>query len=81
MELKSITIRSLIGQFYVDYGNIKEGDHTLLLEIVTATGSGSIAEHLGAEGFLFSKSWVLFVDKSYYSRTTAFPFNGRLKLS
>lgn len=69
------------GQFYVDYGNIKEGDHTLLLEIVTATGSGSIADHLGAEGFNFSKSWVLFVDKSYYSKTTASSFNGRLKLS
>lgn len=69
------------GQFYIDYGKINEGDHTLLLEIVTATGSGSIAEHLGAEGFLFSKSWILVVDKSFYSKTTATSFNGFLKLA
>jgi hypothetical protein len=68
------------GQFYIDYGKINEGDHTLLLEIVTATGSGSIAEHLGAEGFLFSKSWILVVDKSFYSKSTATSFNGFLKL-
>jgi len=69
------------GQFYVDYGKINEGNHTLLLEIVTATGSGSIAEHVGAEGFLFSKSWILIVDKSFYSKTTATSFNGFLKLA
>lgn len=69
------------GQFYIDYGVINEGDHTLLLEIVTATGTGSIAEHIGAEGFLFSKSWILVVDKSFYSKTTATSSNGFLKLA
>lgn len=69
------------GQFYIDYGKINEGNHTLHLEITTATGSGSIADHLGAEGFLFSKSWILVVDKSFYSKTTATSFNGFLKLS
>jgi hypothetical protein len=69
------------GQFYIDYGNIKEGNHTLLLEIVTPSGSGSIADHLGSEGFLFSKSWILVVDKSFYSKTTATTFDGFLKLS
>ena len=69
------------GQFYIDYGVINEGNHTLLLEIVTATGTGSIAEHVGAEGFLFSKSWILVVDKSFYSKTTASSFNGLLKLA
>ena len=69
------------GQIYIDYGKISEGYHNLRLEITTSTGSGSIADHLGAEGFLFSKSWILLVDKSFYSKTTATSFNGFLKLS
>lgn len=68
------------GDFYINYGEINEGIHTLALEIVTSTGSGSIAEHIGAEGFLFSKSWILVVDKSFTTGTRTTSINGFLKL-
>ncbi|MGD0755167.1 MAG: hypothetical protein ABR927_08920, partial [Bacteroidales bacterium] len=53
----------------------------LVLEVYTASGTNSIAELIGAEGFLFSKSWKVFVDRSYYSRTRASASNGYLKLT
>ena len=74
------TAYSNSGVFNVDYGEFIEGRHKLLLEIVTASGTGSIAEHMGAEGYLFSKTWELEVNNSYKSQVKASVSNGLLKL-
>jgi hypothetical protein len=75
------TVYSDNGTFDLTYGTLSDGMHTMLLEVYTASGSNSIAELMGAEGFLFSKSWKVFVDRSYYSRTKASVSNGYLKLT
>jgi hypothetical protein len=75
------TINSDNGTFNLTYGTLSDGLHMLVLEVYTATGSNSIAELMGAERYLFSKSWKIIVDRSYYSRTTASASNGYLKLS
>ena len=37
----------------------KDGVYRLRLDVYTGTGTGSIAEHLGAEAFLFSREYIL----------------------
>ncbi len=56
------------GYYLLDYANLTEGEHSLILEVITKSGTNSIADILGAEGFVFSKSWVLTVFKSYYRK-------------
>lgn len=68
------------GVFNLNYGEFIEGMHKLLLEIITVSGTGSIAEHMGAEGFIFSKTWELQVNNSYKSQVKASVSNGLLKL-
>lgn len=69
------------GVFTLDYGDITEGVHTLLIEIYTEAGTGSIADKIGVEGYLFSKGWALIVNKSYYKEINATDQNGFLKIT
>jgi hypothetical protein len=63
------------GSFKISmHENIWPGTHDLTIEIYTGTGSGSIADVLGAEGFLYSRTWTVIV----HSFIT--PEEGRLKL-
>jgi hypothetical protein len=41
--------------------NVMPGKFDLTIEVFTATGTGSIADVLGAEGFLYSKKFTLIV--------------------
>jgi hypothetical protein len=68
------------GVFNLAYGEFTQGMHKLLLEIATASGTGSIAESIGAEEYLFSKTWKLNVNNSYKSQVKASVSNGFLKL-
>jgi hypothetical protein len=69
------------GTFLLDYGQMNEGEHTLLLEVITSSGTNSIADILGAEGYVFSKSWILNVYKDYNTRLTTGVRNGCLNFS
>jgi len=69
------------GVFELDYRIITNGIHTMVLELYTASGSGSIAEHLGVEGYLFSNSWVLYVDQNYSYNVKSIIADGFLKLT
>ncbi len=73
-------VKSNEGTFYLDYGMAVNGIHSLVLEVYTEAGSGSIAEHLGMEGFVFSKSWVLYIDENYYHNVQSTINDGFLKL-
>ncbi len=41
------------------FPGFQPGIHTLSMQLYTRSGTGSIADHLGAEGFLLQKDWVL----------------------
>ena len=52
------------GWFTLDCNNYSDGLHLLTLIATTNSGSGSLADLVGAEGFRFTKTWNLIVDKS-----------------
>ncbi len=66
-----------------DCGN-SIGTHEMRLEAFTSSGSGSIADAFGLEGFLFSKTWVLIMKEhwDYHLKVNSIkPDNGSLKIS
>ncbi len=82
LDNKSIeTVYSDNGWFYLYGGELTDGLHTLSLQIYTATGTGSIAEQLGAEAFVFSREWTLVIDKNHKISTKTEIVDGYLKVS
>jgi len=69
------------GTFDLQHEFLYSGYHKLKLNIFVSSGTGSIADSLGAEGFLFSsKEWVIKVgNNSHYNMTTTVS-DGFLKL-
>ena len=55
-------VESAIGSFTIIADRYEEGYYTLSLEMQTNSGSGSIADYLGAEDYLIEKHWVLLID-------------------
>lgn len=50
------------GSVYIPYYQYQLGDHTLTMVVTTGSNSGSLADLLQAEGFIYSESWkVIFV--------------------
>ena len=69
------------GYFDINYYFVSSGYHTLKLEVFTHSGTGSIADSMGFEGFIFStKEWVIKVLDSEYSYVTSTVEDGFLKL-
>jgi hypothetical protein len=54
-------VSSGTGEFKIEKWRVAVGIHTLKLEVYTGSGTGSIADSIGQEGYLFSKSWKLIV--------------------
>lgn len=52
------------GIFSLDNMSYSDGDHQLDIVVTTHSGTGSFADILGAEGFIFTRSWMFFVDNS-----------------
>jgi hypothetical protein len=50
--------------FYVDVNKYSDGYHKLAIVATTGSGSGSLADFLGAEGFVFTFNWDLYIDKT-----------------
>ncbi len=46
------------------YNNYEEGVHDMKIEAFTNSGTGSIGDAVGAEGFLFSYTWILVIDEN-----------------
>lgn len=59
--------------FTFDPLNIPDGNYQLSIQIYTSTGSGSLAERLGMEGYLYNLDWPVIIDKAipegYYNIT------------
>jgi hypothetical protein len=50
--------------FLFDPSAYSNGNYYLAIEIITGSGSGSIADKMGAEGFLYSLEWPVYIDKT-----------------
>ena len=53
------TIENHKGVFKLNGNYFPYASHTLLIEIVTGSGTNSLADELEVEGFVFSLSWVV----------------------
>lgn len=53
-----------VGSFWLGANDYQDGLHKLTMVATTSTGSGSLADYLGSEGFVFSLSWDLIVNKN-----------------
>ena len=75
------SVESANSYFDLDYTFLYEGTHRLRLEIFTKSGTGSIAESIGAEGFLFaSREWIIKVKNTSYYNVTSTDSAGFLRL-
>ncbi len=50
--------------FLFDPSPYNNGNYHLDVEVITGTGTGSIADKLGAEGFLYTQEWPVYIDKT-----------------
>lgn len=75
------------GFFNLNYGQLSEGIHKLKVQLFVQSGSGSIADKFGSEGFILNsnKEWILkvdrFADHTYNNQIQTSNSNGYLKLS
>jgi hypothetical protein len=53
-----------VGSFYVDPHLWSNGYYPLTLAVYTNSGSGSLADHVGAEGYLAEKQWTIMINKT-----------------
>lgn len=75
------TVSSNSGVFDFDVYSINNGLHTVSVQVFTKSGTGSIADKLNSESFMFSKKWILLVDKSNSNIVSYSAEDGLLKLS
>jgi hypothetical protein len=73
-------IHSDSGSFSLHRQKLKEGLHTLRLEVFSSSGTGSISDQLGMEGFLFFKEWTISAEPIRDNRLAYDIKNGFLKL-
>jgi hypothetical protein len=69
--------------FKIPIDNIPDGVYPLTLEMYTSSGTNSIADVVGAEQVVFSRTWVAFIDRSEpqpVTFTSIQPSNGTLKI-
>jgi hypothetical protein len=75
------TVNSGNSYYDFDYYFSYNGYYKLNLEIFTKSGTGSIADSLGAEGFLFkTKQWMIKVHSTIFFNLTSTVSDGFLKL-
>lgn len=75
------SVASSNGVFKFSGYSTNDGLHKLTLQVFTKSGTGSIADKLGAESFVNSRDWVLVVDKDQSKNISYAPKDGYLQLS
>jgi len=75
------SVASSNGVFKFSSYSTNDGLHKLTLQVFTKSGTGSIADKLGAENFVNSRDWVLVVDKDQSKNISYAPKDGYLQLS
>jgi hypothetical protein len=79
-DIELLAVDSDNGSFYFYLPNWPAGSYKLAIEVYTTTGTGSLADIMGAEEYLFSRSWTLIIDKSYVGQTAGVVTDGYLTL-
>ena len=72
------------GSFNIGKFDVKPGTHSLTVKIFTSTGTGSMADGLGVEAFLYSKRFTLVIlewSSQWSGNLFVKPDQGSLKLS
>jgi len=75
------SVNSNTGSFWFLSQDFTIGTHTLQLQVYTNSGTNSIADILGAEGYRMIKSWVVMVYDINNVHVNSSAVNGNLKLS
>jgi hypothetical protein len=80
---RKFTFKSHLGSFKINPETCPEGIYTLAIKVYTKSGTGSLADILGVEGYEFKKDWVLIVEKPETPKVNIFATieNGFLKFS
>jgi hypothetical protein len=60
---KTTNINSRSGFFDVDPTGYPDGDYKIKMDVYTHSGTGSLADKVGAEGYLFTREWTLKVER------------------
>jgi hypothetical protein len=74
-------VNSGTGTFTLDADSFSDGTYKMSIEVFTGSGTGSIADILGYEGYMGTYTWTLVVNGRYYSHITPSVNNGLLNLS
>lgn len=67
------------GVFKLDGYQLQGNEKKLILQVYTNSGTGSIADKLNAESYVFSNEWSLVIDKNTSDNTTYVVDNGVLR--
>jgi len=59
---KTLSFENASGSFVVDPAGFQSGSYTLTCKVFVHSGTGSLADHLGAEGFVYKKDFVLILE-------------------
>ncbi len=79
-DIEKLSVDSDEGSFYFFFPEWSNGIYNFTVEVYTTSGTGSLAEIMGAEQYLFSKSWTLIIDKRYLTETIGVVNDGYLTL-
>lgn len=58
--------------FTINPAQYNDGLYTMYIEIVTGTGSGSIADAIEGEGFVYMLNWPVIIDKTLQTKNSCF---------
>lgn len=80
---QELLFQSNQGSFEINPGTLPDGNYPVVANVYTRSGTGSLADKTGYEGFLFSKEWVLIVETPHVPEMaiSAKIENGFLKFS
>ncbi|MFW6290604.1 MAG: hypothetical protein ACOC0R_06515, partial [Mariniphaga sp.] len=68
------------GSFKFKKGQLSKGQYRLTMEILVKSGTGSIADKVGAEGYILTKEWILKISGDYLSQVKNYVQDGYLVL-
>ncbi len=74
------SVASSAGVFKFQSYGLSNGIHKLTIQVFTFSGTGSIADKLGAESFVRSKDWILIVDKDQSKNLSYTSTDGYLQI-
>ena len=80
-EIESLPDGDSVYRPQFSFDILNEGINKLSAEIYTESGTASIADKMGMEGFKVTKSWILIVDRSHRTEIKASVINGYLNLT